>query len=434
MATRVLALPRLRPATIERFASANWVVPATLTLAMLLRVALILLFPQTPMSDGEYYVVRAGELAAGLGYQEGGFPTAFWPIGYPALLAAGTILFGSPMAAAVVFNLISAAAILCLILWFGRTLTGSELAARAAALLYAVYPAHIAYTGAPLSETTSIALAMAAFALLIARRRDWRWLALAGILFGLETLMRAQMMLFPIGAIIALAIVYRDFGWRDALRAAIVVHVAMAAVVLPWSLRNQQVLGEFVAVSTNGGISLYYGANDEATGDWYPWDHAAMWTRIDIPFEQRVERQVEADRRWRSLGEAWIGQNPGRWTALGSIKMALLWRKDSDGFWTLSSTYPSQVAAITLAQAANQLFYMAVLALAAVCLWAALKALAKRDETHRPLALLFCMAAFATLTAFVFTGQIRYHYPAMPFLLVAAGWTLARFADPLKPA
>lgn len=429
MSTRAVRPPAFVPALRDRFVASRWAVPAIFALALLLRLALAVALPQAPLSDGAYYVDRATELAAGLGYQEGGIPTAYWPIGFPALLAAGVLLFGSPVVAAVALNLVAAAAILWLILWFGRTLAGSEFAARVAALLYAVYPAHIAYTGAPLSETTSTAVSIAAFALLIAARRDWRGLVIAGLLFGAATLMRAQMMLFPAGALIAIAIVYRDFGWRDMARAALVVHLALAAVVLPWSLRNLQVLDAFVPVSTNGGISLYYGANDHATGDWYAWDNEAMWTRIGIPYAERVERQVEADRRWRGLAQRWIAAHPAQWSALGVKKMGLLWYKDSDGFWSLSASYPALATPILIAQAANQLFYLAVLALAAVCLWAATVALIRGDATRRPLALLFCVPLFATLTAFAFTGQIRYHYPAMPFLLVAAGWTLARFAD-----
>jgi hypothetical protein len=39
------------------------------------------------------------------------------------------------------------------------------------------------------------------------------------------------------------------------------------------------------------------------------------------------------------------------------------------------------------------------------------------------------MPLFVTLLAFFFTGQVRYHYPAMPFVIVAAALTLARWLD-----
>jgi hypothetical protein len=83
---------------------------------------------------------------------------------------------------------------------------------------------------------------------------------------------------------------------------------------------------------------------------------------------------------------------------------------------------------LTAAQWANQLFYVGLLALSLFCFIAAAGAVLRRGDRLKPLALLFCMPVFVTILAFVFTGQIRYHFPAMPFLAVAAAWTLVHFA------
>ncbi|HEX8382524.1 MAG TPA: hypothetical protein VF592_04020 [Sphingomonas sp.] len=414
-----------------RFTQARWIVPAIMTLALALRLAIMLVLPQQPVSDSLWYLDRAADLVRGLGYQEKGHPTAFWPVGYPALLAASQTAFGPSLLGPLLLNLAAAAATLALILWFARHLGAGELAARLAALLYALYPAHIVYAGQTASETTSTALAMAAFALLIAGRRRAALLVAAGLLFGAATLMRAQLLLFPIGAIVALMIVYRDVRWRDGLRVALLVHLALAAVVAPWTWRNWRELGAFVPVSTNGGIALYYGANDRTTGGWYAWERTPVWDQVvPIPYAQRVERQVELDRHFKVAATRWIADHPGRWTALGVRKVALLWLKDSDAFWGLHATYPARSGLWRAVQALNQLFYLALLALAAVALWTAGRARWRGPEARWPLLLLGCMPAFATLTAFAFTGQIRYHYSAMPFLIVAAGWTLARLLAP----
>jgi 4-amino-4-deoxy-L-arabinose transferase-like glycosyltransferase len=423
MASPVIARDDARPAT--SWASAPWVVPGIVALALVVRLALIVWLPLTPFSDAGWYVARANEMAHGLGFQEAGHPTAFWPVGWPALLAGATLLTGSTAIANAAVNMLAALVTVLLIGWFVRTVGGSEGAARIAMLLYAIYPSPIVYTGAALSEVTSTSTAMAAFALLIAgRRRAWM-LVLSGLLFGIATLMRAQMLLFPIGAIVALLLVFRDLRWRDAARAALLVHFALAAVVLPWSLRNERALGSFVLVSTNGGLALFTGANDQATGDWFDWEHTPLWDRTGIPFAQRVERQVELDHRFKTLAKDWIAANPARWTALGIKKMALLWRKDTDAFWALDESYPAWHRAWTVAQAADQLYYMLLFALAIWPLFAGAKAVIRRDRGRAPLALLGCMPAFVTLTAFGFTGQIRYHFPAMPFIAAAAGITLA---------
>jgi hypothetical protein len=240
--------------------------------------------------------------------------------------------------------------------------------------------------------------------------------------------MRPQTMLFPAGALIALVLVTRDFRWRDALKAGLVLHLVLAATVLPWSLRNQRVLGDFVLVSTNAGVALYTGANDQATGDYFAWERGPLWAASGIAFEERVTRQVELDRRFQTLATAWIKANPGRYLALGPKKAALLWHKDSDGFWGLKQSHPRHEASLHAVQWANQVFYTVILLLAGLCFLAAARALLRRDEGLMPLGLLFCMPVFSTLLAFFFTGQIRYHYPAMPFLMVAAAWALVRLA------
>ncbi len=411
---------------IAAFETARWVVPAIFALALGLRIALLVLLPQQAMSDGEWYMVRAAEMARGMGYQEAGHPTAFWPVGYPALLAGSMMLFGPGLFGPLLVNLVAVAVILGAILVLGRSLGAGSLATRIAILLYALYPAHIAYAGQPCSETASTAVCMVAFMLLVVGRTHWVWLLAAGVMFGVATLMRAQMMLFPAGVIVALLLVFRDFRWKDAARAALLVHLTLAATVLPWTIRNVQQMHAFVPVSTNGGVALFYGANDRATGDWFAWERTPYWDEtVGIPYRQRVEQQVEIDRRFKAKATQWIKTHPAKWSVLGVKKIALLWLKDSDAFWSLDKTYPGGNLAVRGVQAVDQLYYMLLLALGLAALAMVARQRLRGEWRNAPLLLLGCMPAFATLTAFGFTGQTRYHYPAMPLLILAAGWMLA---------
>lgn len=393
--------------------------------AVAIRLILLIALPQQPFSDGAWYLDRARELASGMGYQEMGHATAFWPPGYPMLLAGGMMIFGPSLGVALGLNLAGAAIITWLIYWFGREVAGSRRAGLIAAALYAIYPAHIAYTGTPLSETTSTAMTMGALALLIAGRGRWYLILIAGLIFGATTLMRAQTLYFPIGVLIAMAFLYRDFSWVRAVKAGLILYLGMLAVVLPWSFRNQEQLGSFVLVSTNGGVALYTGAFDGATGDHVNWDKP-MWDSTGIPFEQRVEREVEADEMLRGKATQWIKDNPGRYVSMMPKKAAFLWLKDSDGFWGLKGSYPELESPLTAAQWINQAFYALMLLLSVPCLIAGLVGWIKRDEGRRRLLMLFLMPVFVTLLAAFFTGQIRYHYGAMPFIIIAAGWTLDR--------
>lgn len=417
---------------VAAFETARWVVPAIFALALTLRIGVLLFLPQQAISDSEWYMVRAGEMARGMGYQEAGHPTAFWPVGYPGLLAGSMMLVGPGLLGPLLINLVSVAVILGAILLLARALGAGALASRIAILLYALYPAHIAYTGQPSAETASTALGLAAFVLLIIGRKHGAALLIAGILFGLATLMRTQMMLFPVGVIVALMLAFRDFRPRDALRAAVLVHLTLAATVLPWSLRNVEQMGSFVPVSTNGGVSLFYGANDRATGDWFAWERTPYWdTVVGIPYSQRVEQQVEIDRRFKAKAKAWIIAHPGQWSLLGIKKVVLVWLKDSDAFWSLDKTYPDRNLAVRAIQALDQLYYALLVGLGLATLAVAARSRLRGEWERAPLLMLACMPAFVTLTAFGFTGQTRYHYPAMPCLILAAGWMLARVLSAL---
>ena len=155
---------------VNHFATSPHIVPAVFALALALRVLSIIFIPIQPDSDALWYLQRAGEMAEGAGYQEAGHPTAFWPVGYPALLAASMAVFGPSLFGPILLNLTAVALKLWLILWFSRRLGLGEAIGRGAALLYAVYPAHIVYAGTAASEVTATAVTMGAMAVLVAAR------------------------------------------------------------------------------------------------------------------------------------------------------------------------------------------------------------------------------------------------------------------------
>ncbi|WP_174297472.1 hypothetical protein [Sphingomonas bacterium] len=416
---------------LDQLGSADRVVPVLFVLTIGTRLALMLLVPQRPVSDAQWYMVRAAEMARGLGYQEAGHPTAFWPVGYPALLAASLWSCGPSLLGPMLLNLAGAAATLALVLGFGRALGIDRTAARMAGLILAVYPASIAYAGQAMSETVATALGMSAFLLLIVGRHRAPLVLLAGIAFGLATLMRAQMLLFPAGAVIGIALACRDWRPRQALAAGLLCYAGLAATVLPWTWRNVTVMNAPVLVSTNGGVALYTGANDLADGDFMAVERTPLWAQVGIPFADRIARQVDIDDRYKALARAWIARHPARWLALGPRKVMLVWRKDSDAFWALEASYPERSRTWTIVAGVNQLGYLAVLALAAVSLVPAAIGAVRRGPAQ-PLALLVPMPVFVSATAFGFTGQTRYHAPAMPFLILAAGVTIVRVAARLR--
>lgn len=414
--------------SINHFVTSSYAVPAIFTLALALRVLSIVLVPIQPDSDALWYLLRAGEIAEGAGYQESGHPTAFWPVGYPALLAASIAIFGPTLLGPILLNLIAVALKLWLILWFARRLRLSEAIARGAALLYAIYPAHIVYAGVAASEITSTAVTMGAMALLFAARGRIGLSLLAGLLFGVATLMRPQTLLLAPLLIALMWLTLRSYGWRRALVSGVAVYGALMLVVLPWTARNAMVLGTPVLVSTNGGVALQAGANPLANGGYFQVEKSPLWQDTGIDFSRRVEDQVVMDRRLKAMAVAWISANPVEWTLLGFRKVTALWGKDSDAFWSLDASHEKWKHLWTGVKAANQLYYLALLALGALALSIAARATWRRDMGVAPLLIIGVMPLFCTALAFGFTGQTRYHFPAMPFLCIAAAYSIARLS------
>jgi hypothetical protein len=99
-----------------------------------------------------------------------------------------------------------------------------------------------------------------------------------------------------------------------------------------------------------------------------------------------------------------------------------LWGPDGEGQWayeTGSRAYPAAPRVFLAVRIANQLWYMLLLTAFVI---APLRIARRRiDWWLVP----YMVALFPTAIAVVFSGQSRFHYPAMPFVCLIAGWLLA---------
>jgi len=147
---------------------------------------------------------------------------------------------------------------------------GAVVAGLIAALVVAIYPATIEYTGMLMTEPAAATLLVGGV-LSILWAADgidwWRW-AVPGLTLGALALVRPEYL--AIGLLLALLIFLRQRfydGWRQALLAALVVALGIVVVVAPWTVRNAFALHRFVAVSTGGGQVLYAGTYLPSDGD-----------------------------------------------------------------------------------------------------------------------------------------------------------------------
>ena len=140
-----------------------------------------------------------------------------------------------------------------------------------AAAATAVYPPFIHSTGAVLSEPPAIlTLPLAILALLwaIDRRGTWEW-GVPGLLLGITALIRPEYLVVAILlSVFVLALRWRQDSFRAAAAAAVVMLVAIALPIAPWTIRNLVVLDRWVPISTGGGKALYVGTYLAADGDY----------------------------------------------------------------------------------------------------------------------------------------------------------------------
>lgn len=392
-----------------------------------------ILMDVTPSSDAAWYFSRAQMLADGRGYLgDHGQPTAYWPPGWPLALSLAFRAFGASVGTVGLFNLACSVLAGWLTLDLARTLFRSELAARLALLALAVYPNAILYVPLALTEVFYTTLLLAGCWLLIVRKGAVR-IVLAGLVFGVATLVKAQTLvvvplIFAIGLFRAPDVLRRIPG----IAARFVVLIAFAAlVVAPWTFRNHAVLGAWVPVSTNGGATLITGNNDTARGGFTPEDPVVrnLEARTDLD-------ELAYDKEATRLAKEWIAAHPARFVMLMPMKLARLWGPDGEGQWAYETGSPAYAAApmaFTALRVANQLWYYALLALFAIALPLMVRQRRRAGERLVDWWLLpYGIALYPSAIAMVFSGQSRFHYPVMPFVCMAAAWVVAHYAAELR--
>jgi len=90
---------------------------------------------------------------------------------------------------------------------------------------------------------------------------------LSGACLGLAILTRGDGLFYGAALLILSSLAARRS--RDRLLAPLALTVVVAALVLPWALRNQQVIGPGAGLSTSSGVNFYYAHNAHRYG-WHP--------------------------------------------------------------------------------------------------------------------------------------------------------------------
>jgi 4-amino-4-deoxy-L-arabinose transferase-like glycosyltransferase len=393
------------------------------------RAALIFFVPVEMTSDASWYFNRAVSIASGEGYSEAGHPTAYWPVGYPGFLGILLYFFGRDLLVGQLANLVMAAVSFFLQLELTRRIFRSEAAARLGVLLLTLYPNHAAYTSFILSEIYFTFLLLLGVCLYITRSH-WFWILVSGIVFGLAALTKPQVVFLP-GLLVLFHVFSRER--KDKLRHHLIkglaIYLTMAIVLVPWAIRNTQIFGELVLVSTNGGATLLTGNNPTASGGYEENDPLVVQRNFS------VQDQVESDRRARKLAIDWIRENPMRFVELIPLKIWHLWSRNGEAEWAYQAGYGSYERyrdAFRTLRWVNQIFYALLLVGSFTAAFLLIK---HRDKVAWPWVLIgYCLMIYLTLISIVFSGQPRFHFPAMPWIIMYAAWATVTITNTARQA
>jgi 4-amino-4-deoxy-L-arabinose transferase-like glycosyltransferase len=393
-------------------------VPLCLAAAVAVRVGWILIVNPQPVSDMHWYYDHAVDIAQGRGYtlRPGGFwpenippptlipstaypdsglPTAYWPVGYPAFLAAIFAVTGPSVRAGQVANLVLGLGAVGLAYAIARRLFGDETVARLTLLILVFYPNHIVYTTLLASEPLFLFLLLAGIALLLPPR-SLGWNLAAGVVFGLACLVKPQAILVPLIVLVS----------QKQFRAILPVYLILAVTLAPWLARNYGVFDQSVFISTNGGYNMLVGHNAHADGG-YVFNRAI--TVILAPARAEPAR----DRLAARLAAAHIAANPVETIQRWPLKLWHLYARDTDGLYWNEQGLGGSISLFWLKIPA-QLYYLAILA----GFVAFLLGPARRCSAQTRLGV-WLVLYFSAVTLLTF-GYSRFHHPLMPWLAMYA--------------
>ena len=398
---------------------------AVLSVALALRVvwAAFSQWEPIPGDDAYRYHLAATALVDGQGYVHiNGEPTAFWPPGYPLLLAALYAVFGESIVAAQALNVVLGTATVGIVYLLGRKLLGQRPALVGAAIV-AAFPSLILFTAVTLSEIAFTFLALLAVYLLVlearnggGKRRHLGLLLASGLILGYASLVRGQALLLPLVLI--------PFWWRSGIRPPdigtrlAVLALGIALIVTPWTVRNIIQMDSPVLISTNAGVDFWIGHNDGADGGYGAGADELVFSHPELT---TVEREVVINREGFEKGLKYALTHPLEEVELTAKKLFWLYYNDEEGLeWNEGHGGQPWLASATreALRSLSNVYYFAVMGflILGVPLWFSL-----RDPGR---VLLISLIAYWTLLHLAFFGNPRFHAPIMPViaLLAALPW------------
>lgn len=243
-------------ALIDRLAAARALPFAAASVTLLIGLAFI--FVWAPHPWGWYGIDQYHQLAIQLANGEA-FQTFDVPWGYAYYLAPFYWAFGPTPMPALVGQAILNALVPPLVYAYAAQAFDRRVAALATVLV-AVLSFNTVYVSTESTDSVSTVIFMCLLLAFVHGRRTNRdrWFVIAGVLAGLGSQFRPNLVLLPV-VLAALNWLLGPRTWLRLRQGALVAIIA-ALMLAPWTWRNYQLSRQFLPTSTHGGIQLWYGS------------------------------------------------------------------------------------------------------------------------------------------------------------------------------
>jgi 4-amino-4-deoxy-L-arabinose transferase-like glycosyltransferase/Tfp pilus assembly protein PilF len=308
---------------------------------------------------------------------------------------------------------------------FGRT------TALVAGLMYAFYGPFLFYETMFLIPVVFLFLLVWGMYRLVAYRESMSfktWLA-TGLVFGLAAVSRPNVLLvIPFLMLWLFFIGSKTRAVWTRIKVPLALAVGVIAVIIPVTVRNAVVTGDFILISSQGGVNFYLGNNEYANGlsmlmpEVDMTDESLTWRQF-IPLtkaaaEKETGRELspaEQSAFWTRKALNFIRNNPGKF-------LELVWRKtvyllngfeNSDNFDIYYERIKSRLYSLLLWKSPVFFPFGILLPLTLVGVYV------RRKEFSRLLPLYMFIIAYAP-SIILFLVTARHRLPLVPFMLIIA--------------
>jgi 4-amino-4-deoxy-L-arabinose transferase-like glycosyltransferase len=389
-----------------------------LFLAFSLRLLWIVCVPTEPVSDFAEFDRIAMSVVTGKGYVSvHGNPTTYRPPGYPLFLAGIYAVCGHSWLAARMVNVLLGM-VVCFLIYLVAVQLFDQKTGLLSAIIVAGFPSHIMYGNLLATENLFIPLVWGAVAAFLRAMRGGqmqrRYLTATGVLLGLGTLTRPAVLLLPIAW--GGTLIWKRIQIKRIIAVISLVGAAMTLTVLPWTIRNAIVSGEFVPVASEGGITFLAGHNERAVSGPYSLE-GPVFDELFAAEQTEVERDAYAYK----LAFQFIREHPKTEAILLARKFVYFFKDDVSGVsWNVQSSTQSFPQWLVYAlKGIAQGYYVVVVMLALAFTF--LKRFPSKDHWYMLLCTLF---GYWTAIHLAFYGKDRFRLPLMPVFAIFAAVTL----------